>query len=83
MKEKRQQIIDIICRTWLTPSEQAELVLNLFDVSGSSQPLTIKNVSKMLGKVSKETWIAAQGDEHGWKEWWSDRNKLRINNDDR
>ena len=37
----------------------------------------------MLDKVSKETWIAVQGDEHGWKEWWKNRNKLYLNSNDR
>lgn len=58
-------------------------LLVLCGVSGSLQPLTINNVSKMLDKVSKETWIAVQGDERGWKEWWKNRNKLYLNSNDR
>jgi hypothetical protein len=59
------------------------LLLNLFGVSGSLQPLTIDNVNKILKKVSKETWIAVQGDEHGWKEWYAERCKLNLNSNDR
>ena len=54
----------------ITEDKARSLLLGLFGVSGSLQPLTINNVSKMLDKVSKETWVAVQGDEHGWKEWW-------------
>ncbi len=35
MKNKKQEIIDIICRTHLTPNEQADLVLGLFSVRSS------------------------------------------------
>lgn len=59
------------------------LLLNLFGVSGSGQPLTINNVNKMLKKVSKETWIAVQGDEHGFKEWYAERCKMNLNSNDR
>ena len=67
----------------LTINDARTLLLGLFGVSGSLQPLTINNVSKILDKVSKETWIAVQGDEHGWKEWWKNRNKLYLNINDR
>lgn len=52
-------------------------------VSGSLQPLTIDNVNKMLKKVSKETWIAVQGDENGFKEWYAERCKVNLNSNDR
>jgi hypothetical protein len=56
--------------------------LNIADVSGSLQPLTVQRVGKMMQECSKDTWKAVQGDEHGWKEWWSDRNKLYLNSND-
>jgi hypothetical protein len=58
------------------------LLLNLFGVSGSLQPLTIDNVNKMLKKVSKETWVAAKGNENGFKEWYAKRCKLNLNSND-
>ena len=58
------------------------LLLNLFGVSGSLQPLTIDNVNKMLKKVSEETWIAVKSDEHGWKEWYAERCKLNLNSNE-
>ncbi len=57
-------------------------VLNLLNSQTkyeSSQLLTIQRVNKMLENVSKDTWIAMQGDDNGWKEWWSKRNKLNLN----
>lgn len=57
--------------------------LRIGGVSGSLQPLTTDNVNKMLKKASKETWIAIQGDEHGFKEWYAERCKLSINSNDR
>jgi hypothetical protein len=67
----------------ITEDKARSLLLGLFGVSGSLQPLTINNVSKMLDRASKETWVAVQGDEHGWKEWWKNRNRLYINSNDR
>ena len=59
------------------------LLLGLFGVSGSLQPLTVNRVSEMMQQLSKETWVALQGDEHGWIEWWNERNKLNVNSNDR
>jgi len=66
----------------ITEDKARSLLLGLFG-SGSLHPLTINNVSKMLDKVSEETWIAVQGDEHGWKEWWENRNNIYLNGNDR
>lgn len=52
-------------------------------VSGSLQPLTVNRVSEIMQQLSKETWIALQGDEHGWTEWWNGRNKLNVNSNNR
>lgn len=62
----------------ITEDKARSLLLGLFGVSGSTN-----NVSKMLEKVSKETWVAVQGDEQGWIEWWTNRNKLYLNSNDR
>lgn len=59
------------------------LLLGLFGVSGSLQPLTVNRVSEMMQQLSKETWIALQGDDNGWIEWWNERNKLNVNSNDR
>jgi len=67
----------------ITEDKARSLLLDLFGVSGSLQPLTIDNVNKMLKKVSKETWIAAQGDEHGFREWYDERCKLNLNSNNR
>ena len=66
----------------ITEDKARSLLLDLFGVSGSLQPLTIDNVNEMLKKVSKETWIAVQGDEHGFKEWYAERCKLSVNSND-
>jgi hypothetical protein len=66
----------------ITEDKARSLLLNLFGVSDSLQPLTIDNVNKMLKKVSKETWIAVQGDEYGFKEWYVERCKLNVNSND-
>ena len=63
----------------ITEGRARSLLLRLFGVNGSLLPLTLDNVSKMLDKVSKETWAAVNGNEHGWKEWWKNRNKLYLN----
>ena len=59
------------------------LLLNLFGVSGSLQPLTIDNVNKMLKRVAADTWIAAKGTDKGFKDWYAERCKLNLNSNDR
>ena len=83
MKDSIIKVAEHLENGTIDSDKARSLLLNLFGVSGSLQPLTIDNVSKMLDKVSKETWIAVQGDEHGWKEWWKNRNKLYLNSNDR
>ena len=83
MKKELSKIAQDLEQGTIDETEARTLLLVLFGVSGSLQPLTINNVSKMLDKVSKETWIAVQGDERGWKEWWKNRNKLYLNSNDR
>ena len=83
MKNEIIKIADDL-RNGLVTTEQARtLLLGLFGVSGSLQPLTVNRVSEMMQELSKETWIALQGDEHGWTEWWNERNKLNVNSNDR
>ena len=67
----------------ITEDKARNLLLGLLGISDSLRPLTVDNVSKMLNKVSKETWVAAQGDKHGWKRWWKNRNRLYLNNNKR
>ena len=83
MKDSILKVAQDLEQGTITEDKARSLLLNLFGVSGSLQPLTIDNVNKMLKKVSKETWVAVQGDEHGWKEWWKNRNRLYINSNDR
>ena len=42
-----------------------------------------KQMDKDFEKETKETWIAVQGDEHGFKEWYAERCKLNVNSNDR
>lgn len=82
MKEQILKIAQELEQGTITEDKARSLLLGLFGVSDSLHSLTINNVSKMLYKVSKETWITIQGDEHGWKEWWKNRNKLYLNSND-
>lgn len=52
-------------------------------VSGSLQPLTAQRVDKMLKDISLETFIACGGNKSEWKEWWSKRNDINVNSNDR
>lgn len=83
MKDSILKVAKDLEKGTMTEDKARNLLLNLFGISGSLQPLTIKNVSKMLKKVSKETWIAVQGDEHGWKEWYAKKCKLNLNSNRR
>ena len=83
MKEYILKVAQDLEKGTITEDKARSLLLGLFGVSGSLQPLTVQRVDKMMQELSKETWIALQGDEHGWKEWWSDRNKLYLNSNDR
>ena len=83
MKDSILKVAEHLKNGTIDSDKARSLLLNLFGVSGSLQPLTIDTVNKMLKKVSKETWIAVQGDEHGWKEWYAERCKLNLNSNDR
>ena len=83
MKTELSKIVKDLEQGTITEDKARNLLLGLLGVSGSLRPLTVNNVSKMLDKVSKETWVAVQGDEHGWKKWWTNRNKLYLNKNDR
>jgi len=55
------------------------LLLGLFGVSGSLQPLTLQKVDKMIKDISLETFIACGGNKNEWKEWWGKRNTVNVN----
>lgn len=55
------------------------LLLGLFGVTGSVQPLTIRRVSEICAHLSKDTWVALHGNENGWIEWYEKRNKINSN----
>lgn len=78
MKDKIDLIFSDLKNEVITEKQAHQQVLDLC----SLQPLTINNVSKMLDKISRETWVAVQGNENGWKEWWKNRNKLYLNTTD-
>lgn len=83
MKDKIIKIAEDLKQGTITETKARTLLLGLFGVSGSLQPLTVNRVSELMQKLSKETWIALQGDEHGWIEWWNERNKVNVNSNDR
>ena len=82
MKEQILKVAQDLEKGTISEDKARVLLLGLFGVCGSLQPLTINNVSKMLDKASNETWIAAKGTERGWKKWWENRNKLCLNSND-
>ncbi len=70
-----------------SPSEVNKLISFLCDhmkaigepVDALKTTLTLDKVSKMIDNCSRETWIAASGNEQGWKQWWHKRNQLKVN----
>jgi hypothetical protein len=69
----------------LTKAELEKLSsdLKLLGVSDSLHPLTSNKVDKMLKDISLETFIACGGNKHEWIEWWSKRNSVNVNSNDR
>lgn len=63
----------------ITEDKAKSLLLGLFGVTGSVQPLTISRVSEICAHLSKDTWVALQGNEKGWIEWYEKRNKINSN----
>lgn len=63
----------------ISEDRAGKLLLGLFGVSGSSVPLTVNKVSEITQEISKETWIAAKGNDEGWQNWWNNRCKININ----
>jgi len=79
MKNSILKIAEHLKNDTIDSDKAHSLLLNLFGVNNSSQPLTIDNVNKMLKKVSKETWIAARGNEQGFDEWYNKRCEVNLN----
>jgi hypothetical protein len=63
----------------ISEDKAKSLLLGLFGITGPSQPLTISRVSELCANLSKDTWVALQGDENGWIEWYEKRNKINSN----
>lgn len=78
MKAEILKVAQVLENGTIDSAKARSLLLGLFGVS-SLQPLTVKRADKMMRELSKETWVALQGTDHGWKEWWADRNKLNLN----
>lgn len=55
------------------------LLLSLFGINGSLQPLTIQRMTEITRNSSMETWKAVKGIDEGWKEFWDNRNKQNLN----
>lgn len=63
----------------ITEDKAKSLLLCLFGVTGSAQPLTINRVSEICAQISLDTWVALQGNEDGWIGWYQKRNKIDSN----
>lgn len=63
----------------ITEERAMSLLVGLFEGKNFLSHLTVQKVSAMVAKSSKEAWVASQGNENGWKEWWTKENKLFIN----
>lgn len=83
MKEQILKVAQDLEKGTIDSNKARSLLLGLFGVSGSLQPLTIQRVDKMLKDVSLETFIACGGNKAEWKEWWSKRNAVNVNSNDR
>jgi hypothetical protein len=83
MKEKIYKICTQLNDGQIAVTEATEQLLDLFGVSGSLHPLTPNKVDKMMKDISLETFLACGGNKHEWKEWWSKRNAVNVNSNDR
>jgi len=83
MKEQILEVAQDLEKGTIDSDRARSLLLGLFGVSGSLQPLTVKIVDKMLKEISLETFIACGGNKAEWKEWWSKRNAINVNSNER
>ena len=86
VKDTKEQILKVaqdLEKGTIDSNKAQSLLLGLFGVSGSLQPLTVQRVDKMLKDISLETFIACGGNKSEWKEWWSKRNDIHTNSNDR
>jgi len=79
MKAQIIKVAEHLEKGTIDSDKARSLLLTLFGVIGTSQPLTIDNVNKMLKRVAAATWIAAKGNDQGFKEWYTKRCKLNVN----
>lgn len=83
MKEQILKVAQDLEKGTIDSNKAQSLLLGLFGVSGSLQPLTVQRVDKMLKDISLETFIACGGNKSEWKEWWSKRSDINVNSNDR
>lgn len=79
MKEQILKVAQDLEKDTIDSDKAQSLLLGLFGVSGSLQPLTVQKVDKMIKDISLETFIACGGNKKEWKEWWSKRNTVNSN----
>jgi len=82
MKEHILKVAKDLEKGIITEDKARSLLLDLFGIESLLWPLTVQRVNKMMQDISKETRVALQGDERGWKEWWLNNNKSYLNGND-
>ena len=71
MKEQILKVSQDLEQGVIDADKARSLLLGLFGISGSLQPLTVQKVDKMLKDISLETFIACGGNKDEWKNFWS------------
>lgn len=79
MKEQILKVAHDLESGVIDSDKAKSLLLGLFGVTGTMQPLTVQRVDKMIKYASMEAYVACGGTESEWKEWWSKQNKVNIN----
>lgn len=63
----------------ISEDKAKDLLLALLGVKGSSRPLDVVTVSRMLHEAMEEAWVKAGGNPDGFKEWMATRNSVSLN----
>jgi len=80
MKQEIIKVAKSLENNTINEERAKKMLLLLFGINGSSQPLDLSNVQQLLKEISLESFLAAGGNSSDWKSWWAIRNKIRLNN---
>lgn len=78
-KEKILKIAQDLENEIIDEKKARQLLLHALGVTGTAQPLTIKQVIKLMDGTSLDAFIACGKTKLDWRRWMQERGKVNLN----